>query len=238
MRRGNLQTDFPSSEAGKRAYYALRSMSTRGEKRPWSEVCAATLRRRRGSATAFESRSRKDEVMRMAAKPALESCYRVCPIARLATACLPSETASRGNAGCGYCDSHLADRRAASMNKRQVTDGVAKHVVWWVAQRRSKLTKLSHESMAVNPFLAPLIMGLGDIKTFGGLADFLLAGHFGIGHATGFGKLVDEKILPDVFGTKKLNKAFRKTSPYTRSCFNEIDHLGHRPTWRRLPPRP
>ncbi len=41
--RGNLQTDFPSAEAGKTAYYALRWVSTRGEKGPWSEACAATV---------------------------------------------------------------------------------------------------------------------------------------------------------------------------------------------------
>lgn len=41
--RGDLQTDFPSSEAGKTAYYALRWVSTRGEKGPWSEVCSATV---------------------------------------------------------------------------------------------------------------------------------------------------------------------------------------------------
>jgi len=40
---GNLQTDFPSAEAGKTAYYALRWMSTRGEKGPWSEVASATV---------------------------------------------------------------------------------------------------------------------------------------------------------------------------------------------------
>ncbi|MFN0132245.1 MAG: hypothetical protein ACKVW3_06905 [Phycisphaerales bacterium] len=41
--RGNLQTDFPSAEAGKTAYYALRWVSTHGEKGPWLEVCAATV---------------------------------------------------------------------------------------------------------------------------------------------------------------------------------------------------
>lgn len=41
--RGNLQADFPSAEAGKTAYYALRWVSTRGEKGPWSEVAAATV---------------------------------------------------------------------------------------------------------------------------------------------------------------------------------------------------
>lgn len=41
--RGRLQADFPSADAGKTAYYALRWVSTRGEKGPWSEVCAATV---------------------------------------------------------------------------------------------------------------------------------------------------------------------------------------------------
>ena len=41
--RGNLQTDFPSADAGKTAYYALRWVSTHGEKGPWSDVAAATV---------------------------------------------------------------------------------------------------------------------------------------------------------------------------------------------------
>lgn len=41
--RGNIETDFPSTEAGKTAHYALRWVSTRGEKGPWSDVCAATV---------------------------------------------------------------------------------------------------------------------------------------------------------------------------------------------------
>lgn len=41
--RGNLQADFTSADAGKTAYYALRWVSTRGEKGPWSEPCAATV---------------------------------------------------------------------------------------------------------------------------------------------------------------------------------------------------
>jgi hypothetical protein len=41
--RGALQADFPSADAGKTAYYALRWVSTRGEKGPWSEVTSATV---------------------------------------------------------------------------------------------------------------------------------------------------------------------------------------------------
>ncbi|MFZ2873647.1 MAG: hypothetical protein WAZ94_04105, partial [Phycisphaerales bacterium] len=41
--RGSLHTGFTSADAGKTAYYALRWVSTRGEKGPWSEPCAATV---------------------------------------------------------------------------------------------------------------------------------------------------------------------------------------------------
>lgn len=41
--RGNLQAGFTAADAGKTAYYALRWVSTRGEKGPWSEPCAATV---------------------------------------------------------------------------------------------------------------------------------------------------------------------------------------------------
>ncbi|MFA6043731.1 MAG: hypothetical protein WC718_01995 [Phycisphaerales bacterium] len=41
--RGNLKADFTAQDKGKTAYYALRWVSTRGEKGPWSEVAAATV---------------------------------------------------------------------------------------------------------------------------------------------------------------------------------------------------
>ena len=48
--------------------------------------------------------------------------------------------------------------------------------------------------MEVNPFMAPLIAALHGHVDFTEVAEFLIGGHFAIGHATGFGKLVDEKI--------------------------------------------
>lgn len=123
----------------------------------------------------------------------------------------------------------LTNIRAAKigvMKKALIVDGVAKRVVWWIFERREKLEGLSHSSMAVNPFLAPLLFGFHGFNSFDELATFLLAGHFGVGHSTGFGKLIDEKILPEVFGTAKLDKAFRKqNAPYHLSLFDEIDHL-------------
>jgi len=41
--RGNLSANFASQDAGKTAFYALRWVSTRGEKGPWSEAAAATV---------------------------------------------------------------------------------------------------------------------------------------------------------------------------------------------------
>ncbi|MBX9735579.1 MAG: hypothetical protein K2X32_01520 [Phycisphaerales bacterium] len=41
--RGTLQHTFASEDKGKTAYYALRWISTRGDKGPWSEVATATV---------------------------------------------------------------------------------------------------------------------------------------------------------------------------------------------------
>ena len=41
--RGNLRATFTSADAGKTAYYALRWVSTRGDKGPWSEPATATI---------------------------------------------------------------------------------------------------------------------------------------------------------------------------------------------------
>ena len=41
--RGNLRTTFTSAEAGKTAYYALRQVSTPGDKGLWSEPPPATM---------------------------------------------------------------------------------------------------------------------------------------------------------------------------------------------------
>src|SRR5258708_33234251 len=107
------------------------------------------------------------------------------------------------------------------MEKEQVVSKVAESVVWWIDSRRRKLQKLSHASMAVNPFLLPLQVSLGGFESFDDLAHLLLAGHYSIGHATGFGKLIDEKILTKAFNATKLSKAFRKSSEWTHSMFDE-----------------
>lgn len=104
-------------------------------------------------------------------------------------------------------------------------NGTANEVRWWLKNRLAKFKELSHESMAINPFMAPALMALHSHESFEDLAELLLGGHFMTGHSTGFGKLIDEKLLPNVFGTQKLDKAFRCTPPYNSHLFDEVDHL-------------
>ena len=111
-------------------------------------------------------------------------------------------------------------------SKQDVVDGVRLWTKWWINQRRLKLVNQLSESMSVNPFLLPFLFDYHDLDDFEGLADLIIASHLMIGHGTGFGKLIDEKILPQVFGTVKLDSTYRKTTnPYLYAAFNEIDHL-------------
>lgn len=111
------------------------------------------------------------------------------------------------------------------MEREVVLNGVKEQAAWWLEERLKKVRQEKHDTMEVNPFMAPLVSALHGHSDFHELADFLLGGHFAIGHATGFGKLIDEKILPRVFGTTKLDKATREAKNFKRSCFDNIDHV-------------
>jgi hypothetical protein len=116
------------------------------------------------------------------------------------------------------------------MEKAYIRKEVKKWTIWWIGQRRSKLVKQLSETMTVNPFLSPFMFDYHGLNNFEELVDLLVAGHLITGHNTGFGKLIDEKILPNVFGTTKLDAKFRSlTPPYDNSSFNEIDHIVNRP---------
>lgn len=111
------------------------------------------------------------------------------------------------------------------MTREQIINGVAKEVIWWRGERLKKFGKDGHKSMSVNPFLLPIIYEMHEFKSLSEIADFIIAGHFKTGYDTGFGKLMDEKILPNVFRTKKLNAPERRIPPFNRSEFTEIDHI-------------
>lgn len=111
-------------------------------------------------------------------------------------------------------------------NQQEVVTEVKKWTQWWIEQRQKKLEDQLNETMSVNPFIMPFLFDYHDLNSFEDLADLVIASHLMTGHNTGFGKLIDEKILPFVFGAKKLDREFRSiNSPYNNSCFDEIDHL-------------
>jgi hypothetical protein len=112
------------------------------------------------------------------------------------------------------------------LNKEQVITKCAAETNWWIKERKKKLEKQLHETMSINPFILPALFELHNLTSITELSRLLLSSHLMIGHATGFGKLVDEKILPNVFGTQKLDSSFRSSNPpFKKSCFDEIDHV-------------
>jgi hypothetical protein len=111
------------------------------------------------------------------------------------------------------------------MDKDTVINAVEKLTIWWIDRRSAKIARSEHSSMQVNPFLAPLLCAMHGLDNVEDLSAFVTAGHFYIGHGTGFGKLVDEKILPQAFGTQKLDKAYRAKAGFTDPAFDDIDHI-------------
>lgn len=110
-------------------------------------------------------------------------------------------------------------------DQNTVEQGVEYWAKWWISQRRKKLEEQLNETMSINPFMIPFIFDYHNLGHLDELVDLIIASHLMTGHATGFGKLIDEKILPHVFGTHKLSSSYRKrNSPFGDSCFDEIDH--------------
>lgn len=120
------------------------------------------------------------------------------------------------------------------MNQAEITAKVADLTTWWIKQRAAKIKQAEHGTMEVNPFLAPLICALHGLNDARELASFVTAGHFYIGHGTGFGKLIDEKILPQAFGTFKLDAAYRRKNNLTNPAFDDIDQIVVKPEGRYL----
>jgi hypothetical protein len=120
------------------------------------------------------------------------------------------------------------------MDRELIIQRVSDLTAWWIGQRTAKILQVEHGSMEVNPFLAPLICALHGLHNSRELSDFVTAGHFYIGHGTGFGKLIDEKILPEAFGTEKLDKSYRKQKGLQHPAYDDIDHIVTKPDGRYL----
>jgi hypothetical protein len=117
-----------------------------------------------------------------------------------------------------------------------VIAGTQEVVLWWLNNRQQeKFYQIQHATFNPNPFLLPLVATLHGADSVEELGEILLAGHLVSGHNTGFGKLFDEKLLPKVFKTSKLDKAYRtSTPPFSQSAFNDIDHVVHRSNYDDL----
>jgi hypothetical protein len=111
-------------------------------------------------------------------------------------------------------------------NREEVIQLMSIEIQWWVKQRLNKLREELHGTMTINPFLIPILFDLHHAEGFDDLGSLMLASHLMGGHNTGFGKLMDEKVLPNVFGTNKLSKAYRKENPpFDQAPFDNIDHI-------------
>jgi type II restriction endonuclease EcoO109I-like protein len=110
-------------------------------------------------------------------------------------------------------------------NRSQIVDGVASEIASFVGRRAEKLANEIGAFLNINPFLLAAISEMHEIHDQSSLAEFLLAAHLATGHSTSFGKLIDERILPLIFGTSKLNAAYRRNNGYQDSVFDDIDHI-------------
>ena len=122
----------------------------------------------------------------------------------------------------------------SKLDKSKVIAEVERCAKWWIEQRSAKMKQVEHGSMEINPFLAPLICALHGLDSADDLSKFITAGHFYIGHGTGFGKLIDEKVLPRAFGTVKFDKAYRQQAGLMDPAFDDIDQIVTKPDGKYL----
>lgn len=111
------------------------------------------------------------------------------------------------------------------IHQDQVTQSVRSLVQEFLQRRLHKIGEDISAYLNVNPFLLSALRDFHHFRTVRDLADFLFISHMASGHATGFGKLIDEKVLPQVFGTIKLSARHREENNLTAAAFDEIDHI-------------
>jgi hypothetical protein len=109
--------------------------------------------------------------------------------------------------------------------REQIVSGVASEISEFIKRRATKVSAEIGSFLNLNPFLLAAISEMHEIKDQDSLAEFLLAAHLATGHATSFGKLIDERVLPVVFGTAKLDAAYRRSNDLTDAVFDDIDHI-------------
>lgn len=110
-------------------------------------------------------------------------------------------------------------------SKGEIIAGVSSEAKAFLERRVGLIESEISAFLNVNPFLLRCIRDLHGIDNQDSLAEYLLIYHLAVGHATGFGKMIDEKILPGVFGTTRLDAKTRRSLRLTQSIFDDIDHI-------------
>lgn len=115
-----------------------------------------------------------------------------------------------------------------TVSEDDIINGTATETSLFLARRLRKLRTEISGVLNINPFLMCALQDFHQISDQMSLAQFMLNWHLGNGHATGFGKMIDEKLLPNVFKTTRLDSTFRHQHPYNTDPFDDIDHLVQR----------
>lgn len=114
------------------------------------------------------------------------------------------------------------------ITQQEIITGPANEIALFLSRRLRKLRTEISGVFNINPFLMCALQDFHQITDQNSLAEFMLSWHLGTGHATSFGKMVDERILPNVFKTIRLDSTFRHKPPYNSPPFDDIDHLVRR----------
>ncbi len=111
------------------------------------------------------------------------------------------------------------------IKREQIIEGTALEIALFLGRRLRKLRTEISGVLNINPFLMCALQDFHQITDQASLAQCILNWHLGTGHATSFGKMIDEKLLPNVFQTVRLDSTFRYKPPYNSPPFDDIDHL-------------
>jgi hypothetical protein len=110
-------------------------------------------------------------------------------------------------------------------SKVEVVAGTSQQTQLFLARRLRQLRTQISGVLNINPFLMAALQDFHNIHDQSSLAEFMLNWHLGTGHSTSFGKMIDERLLPSVFGTSHLDATFRHKPPFNNAAFDDIDHL-------------
>lgn len=114
------------------------------------------------------------------------------------------------------------------INRTRIVEGTSQEISLFLGRRLRKLRTEVGGVLNINPFLMCALQNFHTITDQASLAACILDWHLGTGHATSFGKMIDERLLPNVFQTTRLDSTFRNVRPYNTPPFDDIDHLVHR----------